>query len=183
MRLRTFVVGGALLATALAGGAMVSAQPAEDERVDRRRAVGGWLVEFVSESDGGYVVRMSRDGDDYRLKYHEVFWRGNYGAVRSITTRLLDCGGSGEESGADADPTVVAAELRRRFADQLADCGAEQAEIAAALRDLEPAFAVASNWAGEAAAMTAAENAAIAAYGEENMAMDMNGVEPQGKRR
>jgi hypothetical protein len=204
MRLRTFAVGAALLATAVAGGAMVSAQAIDDERVDRSQLVGGWLVEFVSESDGGYVVRMSRDGDDFRLRYHEAFWRGNYGPIRGVSTERRDCGGGGEESGENADPTLEAGDLRRRFVEQLAQCGAGVAEVAAALRDLEPAFEVASGWAAEAAAMTAAENAAIAAYGEENVAMDMNmawnenmaievnsmdeshwtnSVEPQSKRR
>jgi len=184
MRLRTFVISAALLATAVASGAMVSAQPA-DERVDRRRAVGDWLIEYVAESDGGLVVRMSRDGDGYRLKYHEAFWRGNYGPVRDISTERRDCGGGGEESGAGADPTLEAGELRRRFTDQLADCGAGEPEIAAALEDLEQAFEIASGWAAEAAATTAAEAAAIAAYGED-MSADTNvanGVEPESGRR
>lgn len=166
MELRTFWVGAALLATALAAGSAVSAQSA-DERVERRRAVGGWLVEYVAESDGGLVVRMGRDGEGYRLHYHEVFWRGNYGPARSVASRWRDCGGGGEESGEDAAPMLEGGELRRRFAAQLAQCGADGPQIRTALRDLERAFAIASAWTAEAAAATAAEAAAIAAYGND----------------
>ena len=166
MGLRTFSVCAALLAIALAGGATVSAQ-SEDERIERRQTVGGWLLEYVAESDGGLVVRMGREGEGYRLHYHEVFWRGNYGPARSVTSRWRDCGGGGEESGENAAPALEAGALRRRFADQLAECGADETEIGTALRDLEPAFAIAAAWTAEAAAATAAEAAAIAAYGNE----------------
>ena len=176
MRPRIFIFAAGLISAALAGAAMVSAQTA-DERVERRRAVGGWLVEYVAESDGGLVVRMSRDGGDYRLDYHEVFWRGNYGAARSVSARRRDCGGGGEESGAEAAPTITAAELRRRFTGQLADCGAEAPEIAAALANLEQAFEIASIWTAVADATTEAEAAAIAAYGEDDAAMDANAVD------
>lgn len=172
MKLRTVMVSAALLATALAGGAMVSAQPA-DERVDRRRAVGDWLVESVAESDGGLVVRMIREGEGYRLEYGEAFWRGNSGPVRRFAGERGNCGGVAE-GGADVDAELTAAEVRRRLAEQLSGCGADAREVAAALQGMERAFEIASTWAAEAAAMTAAEAAAIAAYGDDNMAMDVN---------
>jgi len=179
MRPRTFILAAVLISSALAGAAMVSAQ-SPDERVERRRTVGDWLVEYVAENDGGLVVRMSREGGGFRLRYHEAFWRGNYGPARSVTTALGDCGGGGEESGVDASPTLEAAELRRRFAEHLATCGAEGREIAAALAYLEQAFAIASIWVAEAEATTDAEATAIAAYGEDNMAMEVNAAEEPG---
>jgi hypothetical protein len=186
MRLRAYAVGAALLATALTGGATLSAQ-SEDERVERRQAVGGWRVEYVAESDGGLVIRMRREGEGYRLRYHEVFWRGNYGPSRSVTSQWRDCGGGGEESGENADQSLEASELRRRFAGQLAECGAGEAEIAAALETLEPAFAVAAAWTAEAAAATAAEAAAIAAYGNDmavvNTGEAVNVTAPEGAKR
>lgn len=165
-------------ATLLAGAAFVSAQPAAHE--DRRRAVGDWLVEHVAEDDGGLVVRMSREGDDYRLEYREAFWRGNYGPARGFQAARLNCARGGEAGGPDEAPQLAAGEVRRRFADDLAECGASPQEVDAALRGLEGAYALASDWAEEAAAATRAEAEAIADFGndmmaDDNMAMDFDG--------
>ena len=55
-----------------------------------------------------------------------------------------------------------AAEIRALLARHLADCGAAPRRIAPLLRGLEPAWRLASAWAADAEAATAAEAAAIA---------------------
>lgn len=162
---RRLLAAAAALLAAVAGAAGASTQP--DERVDRRQIVAGWIVEDVSETDGGLMVRMIRQGEDYRLEWSTSYWRGNGGPVSGATLQRGDCA-SGDAS-AIQDPSVelTAAALRDRFAEYLAECEIPAVEAANILEGFEPAFALASGWAAEAEAATAAENAAIAAYGSE----------------
>lgn len=168
----------ALAAVSLAGmaGAVIAlAQP--DGARDRRRAVGDWLVEDVAEDDGGRIVRMTRTADDYSLEYHASFWRGNSAPARGASAQRLNCMRGGEEGGDDRARDPRAPELRARLAGYLAECEIPPGEVDAALEGFERAFALASVWAREAAAATAAEAAAIADYGAEaniNMSMDAN---------
>lgn len=175
-RTRTPAFAAALLLTGLAGAAILAAQPAPGE--DRRRAVGDWLIEDVAEEDGGRIVRMTRTADDYSLEYHVSFWRGNARPNRGASAQRLTCLRGGEEGGTEAADAAQASALRARLADYLAACEASPQEAEAALEGFERAFALASAWAEEAEAATAAEAAAIANYGMEmttnaNLAMDM----------
>ncbi len=158
-----------LLAAAFAGGSCLAAQPfAEVE--DRRRAVGDWLVEHVGEEDGGRLVRMTREGDDHNVEYRIGFWRGNAGPVRGGTVMRLNgvCG----DYESPVDPAPLPAEaVRAELADRLAACGVAGAQAAATLQGLERAYALVTEWAEAAAAVTAAEAEAVADYGLD-MGMD-----------
>lgn len=160
------LLAASLVAAAAAG---LYAQPF-DPVEDRRRAVGDWLIEHVGEEDGGRLVRMSRERDDYRVEYSRAFWRGNAGPVHGASVMRLNglCGGF--DSPQDPAAAVPAATIRAELADQLARCGVADAEAAAALEGFERAYALVSEWAQQAAAITAAEAQAIADYG---MDMDM----------
>ncbi len=175
MKPRALSLAAPLLLTALAGAAILAAQPAPAE--DRRRAVGDWLVEDVAEEDGGRIVRMTRDADDYRLEYHMSFWRGNSGPNRSASAQRFTCMRGDGEGGDEARAEVNPAGLRARLAAYLAACEASPQEVEAALQGFERAFALAAAWGEDAEASTAAEAAAIADYGMEmtdaNLSMDM----------
>ena len=181
----------AVLASLAAAGALLAAQP--DERVTRQRTIAGWLVEEIAESDGGRLVRLSRRAEGARMQFTAVFWHGNDGRIQSVLVERSDCT-NGEELGRHEVPEAAA--LRAQFAALLADCAVPSRRRGAALAGLERAYALASAWADEAEAATAAEAAAIADYGSdpnpganlvelENLtaceaeAMDSNGLCPQ----
>ena len=176
---RSQALAAALLAAFLAGATILSAQPLPPAPEDRRRALGDWLVEHVGEEDGGRIVRLTREADDYRVEYHFAFWRGNAGPVRGGSVFRLNAMCGAMESRPDAAAEPPAAQVRAELADHLDRCGIAPADAAAALGGFERAYALASAWAEEAAAATAAEAAAIADYGadmiaDENMVMDMD---------
>jgi len=173
---RFHVFAIALPLVALAAGALASAQPFAAPE-DRRRAVGDWLVEHVGEEDGGRLVRMIREGEDYSVDYRIAFWRGNAGPVRGGSVLRLNgmCGGF--ESRPDPAADVPADEVRAELARHLASCGVGDEAAASTLEGLERAYALVSAWAGEAAALTAGEAGAVVGYGAdmgvgENMSLD-----------
>lgn len=129
---------------------------------DRRRTVAGWQIEDVAEQDGGRLVSMRRDAGGYRLQFQVAFWRGNQGRIQGTLVEHSDCT-NGETIGRDAAPRL--GEIRALLTGHLRDCGASPGRIAAALRGIEPAYRLASAWADDAEAATAAEAAAIANYG------------------
>jgi hypothetical protein len=130
---------------------------------DRQRIVAGWHVEDAAEQDGGRLVRMRRDVRGYRVRFDAAFWRGNQGRIQTILVEHSDCT-NGDEL---ARHPAQAAEVRALLAGHLADCGAAPARIELLLRGYEPAWLLASAWADDAAAATAAEAAAIADYGRD----------------
>jgi hypothetical protein len=160
MNLRlAFVLAAALAA---GSGAILAAQP--DELVTRHRRVAGWQIEEVAASDGGRVVRMSRNAEGARLQFAAVFWHGNDGRIQTILVERSDCT-NGEEIGRHVVPEARA--LRSLFTAALGSCAVPPRRIAAALAGIEPAYALAAGWADEAAAATAAEARGIADYGAE----------------
>jgi hypothetical protein len=162
-RRRTRVLPAGLLLIAALGAAAIAAGPPSG---DRQRRVEGWLVEDVAESDGGRVVRMTRTSGPYRLEYHAAFWRGNHGTIQHVSAIGADCGGS---EALDPHPIYHDSEIRARLAAALAECAAPPRVVRAALRGLEPAYALARAWSREANSATAAEAAAIANYGMEEI--------------
>jgi enoyl-CoA hydratase/carnithine racemase len=151
-----------LLLAALAAGAIAAA---ETHPGDRHRRVQGWLVEDMAESDGGRLVRMTRTSGPFRLEYHAAFWRGNDGTIQHLSATGRGCGGS---EALDRDLVYHVSEIRARLAAALAGCAAPPGAVRAALRGLEPAYALALAWDWDARAATAAEAAAIADYGMES---------------
>ena len=143
-----------------ASGALFAAQP--DEQVTRHRAVAGWQVEEIAESDGGRLVRLTRSAQGARLQFTAVFWHGNDGRIQAWLVERSDCA-NGDEFGRHEVP--AAARLRALFAATLAECALPPRRIGAALAGLERAYALAARWADEAAAATAAEAEAIANHG------------------
>ncbi|HYJ53223.1 MAG TPA: hypothetical protein VEW04_08620 [Allosphingosinicella sp.] len=139
-------------------------QPA-DERVMRQRAVAGWLVADIAESDGGRLVRMHRSANGFRLQFHIAFWRGNAARIQGTLLEHGDC-----TDGDEVDPELRPQErhVRAQFAAHLATCAASPPEARLALRGFAEAYAVAAAWADEAEAATDAERRAIADYGREN---------------
>ena len=126
--------------------------------------VAGWQVEDLAEQDGGRLVRMRRESGGYRLQFQAAFWRGNAGRIQATLVEYSD-GTNGDTIARDARPRV--AEIRALLTRHLGDCGASRSRIAAALRGIEPAYRLASAWADEAEAATAAEAEAIANEGSE----------------
>ena len=161
---RLLALAAVPLLVALAGGA---AATVEDETVRRSRAVGGWVVEALSEGDGGLMVRMRRHRPAFGLEFHASYWHGNRGPVRRATVRLGACRAG--EPGTFENPRapLPAAAVRERLTRSLEECAASPAEAAAMLGGFARAFALFSAWAGDAERATAAEAAAIAAYGTE----------------
>ena len=156
-----------------AAGSLLAAQP--DPVVTRSRELAGWLVEQRAESDGGRLVSLSRRAEGARMQFQTVFWHGNDGRIQAMLVERSDCT-NGEEFGRHDVPDAAA--LRALFETALADCALPPRRIEAALTGLEPAYALAAAWADEAAAVTAAEAAAIADYGAGGDA-DVNVVEPE----
>jgi hypothetical protein len=148
--------------TALTGAMLLLAAAAPYP--DRQRRVAGWLVEDVAEQDGGRLIRMRRAASGYRLYFQAAFWRGNDGRIQTVLVEHSDCT-NGDELGRHAVPRVE--EIRALLARHLADCGAAPARIAAALHGIGPAYGLASAWAADAEAATAAEAAAIADEGRD----------------
>jgi uncharacterized membrane protein len=134
---------------------------------DRRRIVAGWLIEAVEEDDGGRIVRMTRRSGGFRLEFEAVFWHGNDGRIQGTSVERSDC-----TNGDELDRHVVpkAAMIRAQLASHLADCAASPRQAATALSGIERAYAVARQWAEDAAARTSAEAARIADYGTANEA-------------
>ncbi|HYG28799.1 MAG TPA: hypothetical protein VD887_01140 [Allosphingosinicella sp.] len=162
-RRRTRALSAGLLVIAALGTAAIAAGPPSG---DRHRRVEGWLVEDVAESDGGRVVRMTRTSGPYRLEYHAAFWRGNHGTIQHVSAIGAACGGS---EALDPHPIYHVSEIRARLAAALAECAAPPRAVRAALRGLDPAYALARAWSSEANSATAAEAAAIADYGMEDV--------------
>jgi hypothetical protein len=130
---------------------------------DRQRTVAGWQIGDVAEQDGGRLVRMRRDARGYRVRFEAAFWRGNQGRMQTTLVEHSDC-----TNGDVLDRhTARAAEVRALLAGHLAGCGAAPARIGLLLRGFEAAWRLASAWAADAKAATAAEAAAIADYGRD----------------
>lgn len=147
---RILTLSGALLLVTLATGAIVAAQP---RVADRQRIVQGWRVEDLAEEDGGRLVRMTRTSGPYRLEYHAAFWHGNDGVIRRVSAIGESCGNDEE---LDRRLRYNAREIRARLTAALAQCAAPKSAVRAALRGLEPAYALAMAWDREAAVAKAA---------------------------
>jgi hypothetical protein len=147
-------------ASLLLAGAAPPARP--DPVPDRHRAVAGWMVERHGEDDGGYVVTLRREAGIIHLRYTAAFWRGNDGRIQSVMVERGDCG-NGDEIGRHV--VLRARALRAMFARILAECAVPPARIGIVLRGIEPAYALTLAWSRDAEIATAAEAAAIAAYG------------------
>jgi hypothetical protein len=146
----------------LAAWLWLGVQVDPDERVLRSATVQGWLVEDVSEMDGGLMVRMRRDAPDFSLEWYTSYWRGNGGPVRGARLEYGDCASG--DAGAIQDPAVevTAATLRAQLAQYFAECEVSERDVEAALQGVDQAYALAALWAAEAEARVAAEAAAIA---------------------
>ena len=161
------------------------AQPFPPQPEDQRRAVGGWLVEHLAESDGGRIVRMTRVHDDRVLEYYVSFWRGNGGPLSHASIGSgADCGTSGDWRRdpasdiwrAEDDLPGVTRTVRATFAQALAACGATPEEITATLAGFENAFALAAEWSEVGRLATLAEIDAIANYGRQAGSDDTNAL-------
>lgn len=137
------MTAAALLLAALAAAA---AQP--DPPADRHRLVQGWRVEDLAEEDGGRLVRMSRTSGPYRLEYQASFWRGNDGVIQRLSALGESCG---DDEELDRHRAYPASEIRARLTAALAQCAAPRGAARAALRGLEPAYALVLEWNREAA--------------------------------
>jgi hypothetical protein len=151
-----------------------SLQP-DDERVIRQRALAGWTVADIAESDGGRLVRMHRSANGFRLQFHIAFWRGNAARIQGTLLERGDCTG-----GDEIDPGLRPQEryVRERFVAHLSDCAASAGEARTALRGFAEAYALAARWADEAEAATDAERRAVADYGRD----PTKGSHPGGSR-
>ena len=161
--------GAAAAATLL--GAAIAAPPGPAP--NRHRTVAGWIVEDRAEQDGGRLVELRRDVGTIHLRYSAAFWRGNDGRVQSWLVERSDCT-NGDEIGRHA--VLPARALRALLAGGLADCAVPSRRIALLLSGIEPAYALALRWAADAETATAAEAAAIIAYGAQEGAAAMNEV-------
>lgn len=164
---RPFVLGRgmkiftlACAASALLASAALAARPAGVS--NRHRVVAGWTVDRHAEQDGGYLVTLRRDAGPIHLRYTAAFWRGNDGRIQSMMVERGDCG-NGEEIGRHV--LLPARALRGMFAGILAECAVPPARVAVLLAGIEPAYALTLAWSRDAERATAAEAAAIAAYG------------------
>lgn len=133
-------LAGALLALLAAG----AAAPAQAR--DRQRLVQGWMVEDRSEEDGGRLVRMSRTAGPWRLEYQVAFWRGNDGILQRLSALG---GGCSSDEALDRHRIPRAAEIRAQLETALAQCAASRRAVRAALRGLEPAYALTRTWTRE----------------------------------
>ena len=142
---------------------LAAAQP-DDERVIRQRAVAGWQVAYIAESDGGRLIRMHRRANGIRLQFHIAFWRGNAARIQGTLIERSDC-----TDGDEVDPSLRPQDrhVRALFERHLATCAATPAQARAALSGFAQAHALAARWADEAEAATDAERRAIADYGRE----------------
>jgi hypothetical protein len=176
MTSRSTLLSAALLfATSVETAAI--AQPFPPEPADVRRAVGDWLVEHQAESDGGRIVRLTRAHSDHILEYYVSFWRGNAGPYSHASVERVGEGCGSETwqrdpAGGDlwrpeSDVPAKAKIVRARLAEALAECGAGEDEVAAALAGFEPAFELASAWEEVGRLATLAEMKAIENYGRE----------------
>ena len=159
---------GALLLAALAAGTIVAAKPGAG---DRQRIVRGWLVEDLAEEDGGRLVRISRTSGPWRLEYHAAYWRGNDGVIQRVSALGPGCGGDEE---LDRHLIFHVVEIRKRLTAALAQCPAPPRAVRAALRGLEPAYALARAWDWERA---------IAEADRGRSPADLRSRRPEGTRR
>ena len=149
-----------LLAAGLVAGMASAGAPAQG---DRSRTINGWRVEDVAEQDGGRLVRLSRGFKGVRIQYSAAFWRGNDGRIQSTLIEVSDCtNGETLDRHAVADAKTV----RALISAHLGDCAVPPRRIEAALRGLEPAYALAQAWARDAEAATSAEAEAMADEGQ-----------------
>lgn len=151
-------------AALVAASTSVAAQP--DERVVRSRSVSGWRIVDINESDGGNVVRMSRQRGDARVERHVSVWRGGPGGGASVT--VGGCYGSDDQTINDISDPRSAATLRRQLLGYLGACGVSGARATALLAGFERAYAIYRRWVDENAAEAAAEAEAIANYGRDS---------------
>jgi len=135
-----------------------------DERVLHRRAIGGWTVTRVAESDGGEVVRMRRAGRLYHLEYEAVFWRGNGGEIRGTVLQYGECASGDAPLVMPPDTDLSAQAVRRRFGEYFAACAVSAGDRARIMHGFAPAYAQFSRYARDAAACTAADNARVFNY-------------------
>jgi hypothetical protein len=153
-------------------------------RADVRRDLAGWRVESAADEEAGRLTRLSRSGDGFAIEYYASFWHGNagpyYGA--SVTRQGRSCGSGSWRRDPDglvwapeADVPAAGRELRARLTEYFEACGSTSAEIASALAGLEPAFALAAEWAELDRRLVLAVSQAIAGYG----AVDEGPADPQ----
>lgn len=138
-------MAGASLLAALAAAAFAAAEPPHG---DRHRIVQGWLVEDRAEEDGGRLVRMTRTSGPWRLEYQAAFWHGNDGVIRRVSALGEECG---SDEALDRHARHRVAEIRARLTAALAACAAPPSAVRAALRGLEPAYALAMAWERDSA--------------------------------
>jgi len=157
--MKTLTLGCAAVSLLAASNALAVRR---DAVPDRHRVVAGWTVDRHGEDDGGYLVTLRRDAGTIHLRYTAAFWRGNDGRIQSIMVERGDCG-NGDEIGRHV--VLRAQALRAIFARILAECAVSPARLAVVLRGIEPAYPLTLAWSRDAERATAAEAAAIAAYG------------------
>lgn len=150
---RLLAWSGAVLLAALATGAIVAAQPGV---ADRQRVVQGWRVEDRAEEDGGRLIRIRRTSGPYRLEYQAAYWHGNDGVIQRVSALGERCGNDEE---LDRHRRYRVKEIRARLTAALAQCAARRSAVRAALRGLEPAYALALAWERDAAVAAACETA------------------------
>ncbi len=169
------ILSAALAIAAGASADIARAQPFPPGPADQRRAVGDWMVEIASESDGGYIVRQTRAHREHRLEYYVAFWRGNSGPYGHASVEQAGRGCGSEDMRRDpasdfwrpeSNVAGVANLVRASLAQGLTSCGADADDIAAALAGFETAFALTASWVELARVATLAEIEAIATYGE-----------------
>lgn len=145
---------------------------------DRRRAVGDWLIEDVSDQDGR-VIHLTREEGDYRIKYDIWLRPGETtpGAHGFEVDRLNCAQGMSESTGGPDDTPIEVAPIRARLVEYLERCDAPASEIAGLLQGYERAFAVARSWADERLAQLSDEASAASAAYENDMMLDMNATD------
>ena len=154
------------LAVLLAIPAAGVAGPAEAAS-SRGRTIGGARVDYVSEGDGGRMVRVSRRGRGYWFEYHLGFWHGNGGVFTGATFRRGDCRNGDADMLRPAEDALARSSLDQWLADYLRACPLSPVREAELRRSLDSAWPLFEQWAREAAALTEAEAEAIARYGAE----------------
>jgi hypothetical protein len=167
-RSRIVAALGAALLTAAAGFSVLAAQT--EDNGDRRRALGGWLVEDVAD-DGGRAVRVSHAVGDVRVGYE--FWlpaEANRIALGAVVEHF-NCGVQG---GAVERPDISLPvdQARTEIAQGLATCEVAAEDQRSPLVGFEQAYALAWSWLQEERANAA--SGTMISGAEEVNAMDVN---------